>query len=383
MKHTDFFLLSCLLGALVPGLAGCEKNPIGDSLDLAQVEGRMQKLDTVAGTFAKLTPPPTARNGLKAFSDGTSIHMVAGLNKDFLPVNVFETFDPATGQYRTRTPWPNPRNIVGGVTHTGNLFCLPYGAVTLDNHMPTPIIDCFDPIKDEWITLPELPNNVDVQNMGGHGGKIYVFGGTELQQNGMASDRAFVFDPSTMQWTELPKMPLTCPSTVSVTVGDILYVLGCGSGTNYALVSFDTQTQMWSTLAAGPGTLALDKESLPTAYGNGFVFLGVTNFGKADEGRQVLQYDATGNTWIVSAPLPLTKPYTLPALIGDQFFVRVQGEGQNTPSGKIYVYDLKAKTWTLLLDDPAAAEALECRAVPVGTSIFYPGSWSKLGLFSQ
>ena len=111
----------------------------------------------------------------------------------------------------------------------------------------------YDTVRDQWETLPPLPEAVGY-NMGGViGKKFYVMGGSTNQTR---TPDTFVFDLDSRVWTRIDPLPRDLSSAGAVVLRGRI-VLVAGLATSVGMISPDTQvldpaTDTWSTVAPIP-----------------------------------------------------------------------------------------------------------------------------------
>jgi N-acetylneuraminic acid mutarotase len=153
----------------------------------------VEVFDPRAGRWTRLKDAPTARNSAASAVIGGRIYVVGGRQALKQPdgslrqvnVAVLEVFDPATGEWSTRSPMPQAQGGLAAAAHGGKLYVfggeqwVPQQKVFADNWV-------YDPATDRWSTLPPLPTPRHGLGAATVGNRIHVFGGG-LQVGGNAA----------------------------------------------------------------------------------------------------------------------------------------------------------------------------------------------------
>lgn len=179
-------------------------------------------------------------------------------------------FDPATGQTTAGTPMPEGRERgAGGVVRwKGELYYL--GGVRWG--VAVPWVDVYDPVADEWRSLPDMPRARDHFHPQVVRGVAYVTGGR-------AGDPTAPFgftdalDLATGTWTTgLAPMPTPRGGYASAVVAGRVVVIG-GEGAPTApfdtVEAYDPATDTWSTWAPMPTA----RHGIQAAVWNGTIFV--------------------------------------------------------------------------------------------------------------
>ena len=163
------------------------------------------------------------------------------------PVNTNFVYDPTADIWAADDPMPTKRADVTAVNLQGKIYVI--GGTDI-NTVPLPTVQIFDPSQPtgfRWSTGPHLPAPRAKAAAGVIGGKIYLFGGVDV--NGTQLTTGLVFDPSTNHWSSgtprLPDMPImgTGHSTV---LSNKLFIVGCGAQSKQ-VQAFDPSSNSWDT----------------------------------------------------------------------------------------------------------------------------------------
>ncbi len=138
------------------------------------------------------------------------------------------------------------------------------------NETPADYIWAFDPVKEEWIQGPEIPNNRKRGSAGlvVYNDKLYIAGGNTRGHNGGYVNWFDEYDPATGNWTPLANAPRARDHFHAGLIGNKMYLAGGrlsgGQGGTFRptiaeVDVYDFTTGTWSTLPAN--------QNLPTPRG--------------------------------------------------------------------------------------------------------------------
>ena len=97
-----------------------------------------------------------------------------------------------------------------------------FGGTTFSGHTPNSYR--YNPFKDEWFEIAELPFSVENAAAVSFEDKLYVFGG--FTDTFAAQDNATVYDPGSDSWTLVESMPTARGGAMAEVLGDKIYVMG-------------------------------------------------------------------------------------------------------------------------------------------------------------
>ena len=126
--------------------------------------------------------------------------------------------------------------VINGMVYVG-------GGVAVDDN-PQYLVCKYDPVKDEWTTLPPAP--VKRFGIGQLNGKLVIVGGVK---ESLATRDVHVFEEDTQQWVKsIPHMPRGLAFSTVVSHGSSLVVCG----TSPAVLVYNSQSSQWYLAAALP-----------------------------------------------------------------------------------------------------------------------------------
>lgn len=189
----------------------------------------VQVYDPVTDAWERTTPLPRPLNHLMTGSVNGKLYVIGGQTTSAGSGNfsdaVYE-YDPATAQWRTRTPMPTARGGGAAAVLDGKIYVAggrpPRGAD----------FAVYDPQQDRWTVLPDLPTQRNHLGVAAAYGKIYVIGGRfEAGFESEITDVVEVFDPKTGAWSRAANMIEPRGGIDAVTAYGCIHVFG-GEGTN-------------------------------------------------------------------------------------------------------------------------------------------------------
>ena len=169
---------------------------------------------------------PGPRGELVAASFGDRIFVFGGRDGDYDATATTQVYDPASDSWEYRNPMPTARahSAVAVVDDLIYVIGGRYGALTTPINMDTN--EVYSPVNDQWYTLTPIPDRRGGHAAAAHDGKIYIFGGENLQGEQYVFDTVLVYDPALDSWDSLGTMPTPRHGTAAVAVGDTILVIG-------------------------------------------------------------------------------------------------------------------------------------------------------------
>lgn len=237
------------------------------------------------------------------------------------------------GGWSTKLPMPTARGEQAAAALNGKIHVVG-GWYTSGYGSPTHVV--YDPGTDTWATKQDM----GTARSYGFGavalqGKVNVMGGWEGYSASNVTASHESYDPSTDRWST--DVPLPAPRGYNDAVayqGKIYHVGGQNQGgTDLSdLVVYDPGTRVWSFRASMPTPLNYG-QTLAEAGGRLFAFSSGKNY----------VYDIAADTWSVKTPEPNSPQYAAAAALGGKLYLF----GDYT-----YVYDPELDSWKSLPTPP-------------------------------
>lgn len=268
-----------------------------------------------------------------------------------------------TGTFALAAPLPIIRTEAGGVVCYEQFYTL--GGIdpwirTLKSFMR------YDPITNNWESLPNLPEQLNHPGVVTHQHNIYVVGGhgpIGLRPRGAMIARwdpqpsLFIFNTKTNTWSQGPNIPAPRGAGgATITPDAIWYVGGVGPDLNVEadLFRFDLTTQTWQTMKPMP--TARDHLQLEAVDNHLYAISG-----RKDDLRHNLsvveRYDIKFNTWTRVADIPFARGGFGSTVYNGHIYT-FGGEYVWTCLNNIERYNPKSNTWQTLDPLPEARHGI-------------------------
>ncbi|HEX5609725.1 MAG TPA: kelch repeat-containing protein [Solirubrobacterales bacterium] len=196
------------------------------------------RYDPVANDWQELPPMGLARGGAGTAVVGDKLYVAGGAPQTFgvaltgSPYGRLEIYDFASETWSTGPDMPVPRHHTVAIGLGGKLYVAGGRAGLLDTNNDTPPsaeFDRFDPVKDAWVRLPQMPLGAGFVGITTAAGKVVIVGGEDQQHwedgGGWASPSAWAFDPRTNRWQRLPDLHIERRGFGAATTGGRVYAL--------------------------------------------------------------------------------------------------------------------------------------------------------------
>jgi len=128
------------------------------------------------------------------------IHSVAGYAKHRVDQNFHQVFDPKTGSWSLKAPFPLPCNHVAGVSVGSKIYT--FGGFIEQNRCPHSKCFVYDTATDQWAPIAGLSRPRGAMSAIVLDGKIHLLGGRDVR----SVEWHEIYDPSTDKYTILAGM---------------------------------------------------------------------------------------------------------------------------------------------------------------------------------
>jgi N-acetylneuraminic acid mutarotase len=247
------------------------------------------------------------------------------------------------------TPLPEPRTEVAAVAVSGEIVVA--GGFTFDG-LNSVRADAYDPARDSWRRLPDLPISLDHAAAAARRGSAYVIGGYLADR----SPSTFVFRLESEGWRALPPLPEgRAAAAAAATADGRLYVVGgvAPDGLARRMLVLDLRTLRWSS---APGPTPRQHLAATAAAGRIYAIAGRTA-GLDTNTRLVEVFDPRTRRWTRLTPVPVARGGTGAAVLGRRI-VSVGGEAPTGTVPSVFAYDLRSRAWSRLPDLPTPRHGL-------------------------
>lgn len=187
-------------------------------------------------------------------------------------------------------------------------------------------------------------------------GKIWIVGGQGDKKVNVGIVPIEIYDPVANSWTTLG--PNSCPpagySSVIVAVNGKVYCLGGKyynpADRNHKAFVFDPETESWDEL---PGQAQMNHyDGQGCVVGTKIYLFGGEDGTLKNEGLDYAKivdvYDTADNTWLTGAPQPLPRQDSWALPVGRKVYI-ISGQGGNKDDAtttNIEIYDTETNTWS-------------------------------------
>lgn len=220
----------------------------------------------------------TARHECGFVANKSALYLIGGRGEK--PVDKFDT---TTNTWISLSPTPIEMHHITPVSLNNHIYIVSVLTGQYPKETPLTHIYRFDPKKDTWETILEIPKN---RRRGGAGvtiynNKIYIVNGISNGHTSGTSSLFDVYDPIKNTWEILPNSPTPRDHCSATTLGNLIVSIG-GRNTSYhepdnfqaffdtvidIVDCFDFKTQTWETLkeklpnpSAGAAAITLHDE---------------------------------------------------------------------------------------------------------------------------
>ncbi len=255
----------------------------------------------------------------------------------------------AAASWTAGTPLSVPRSEVAAAPLLGRIVVV---GGFLETGANSRRVDAYDPVRDEWARLPDLPVSVDHAAAASARGRLVVVGGYGADRQPLRA--AFLFDGS--GWRTLPPPPEErAAAAATATAGGSVWVVGgrTRDGLATTTLALDLRTFRWRVVR-GPRP----REHLAaTALGGKVDALGGRLAGYDTNFATVEAYDPRANRWRRLPDLPSARGGTGAAAVAGRI-VSVGGESPQGTDGAVWALRPGARRWVRLPDLPTPRHGL-------------------------
>ena len=215
--------------------------------------------------------------------------------------------------------------------------------------------EAYDPASDNWTTLAPMPEPAHHMMATGHGGKVFVFGGARSMA-WQAVATVFVYDPATEDWAAAGPMPERRMGGEAVSLDDFIYLVG-GTGGTTAMLRFEPDRGAWNLL---PGPSQPREHVAAVAY-EGEIWVIGGRWGGTGALATVEVFDPASGMWREGPELNEARSGFGAAVVGDRIVVaggEILGQRPWTALASAEVYGPESGAWNLLPELPAGIHGM-------------------------
>ncbi len=252
-------------------------------------------------------PIPTGEHAV--VECGGKIHSIAGYAKHRVDQSFHQVFDPKTGTWELKAPYPVACNHVAGTSVGGKIYT--FGGFIEQNRCPHSNCFVYDPASDRWAPIAGLARPRGAISAIALDGKVHLLGGRDVR----SVEWHEIYDPATDKYTFLAGMrgsTATQPFVgqrdhmgVAVVDGKIHAIAGRMDSYDFNTslnAVYDPKTDGWSfraplpTARSGPSCVYI---------GGKIVVFGGEATGKVFGTNEI--YDPKTDTWEAGTPMAIPR----------------------------------------------------------------------------
>jgi glucose/arabinose dehydrogenase len=229
---------------------------------------RHQAYDPSTGAWRDVAPLPTELDHIQGVAVGGRIYYVGGLRRYPRPhVDSVYIYDTRTDEFVEGARMPRGRGAGGVVAHRGKV----YYAGGLHDGRAVPWLDVYDPERNRWSQLPDMPRARDHFQAVAVSGKLWVVAG---RQGSFGSELAETdtYDIASRTWqTDLAPIPTKRAGFAAAASGSRIFVIGgeTPTGALNTVEAYDTRTDSWRTVDSMPTA----RHGIQAAVCNGGIYI--------------------------------------------------------------------------------------------------------------
>jgi len=187
-------------------------------------EATVDIYDLESGKISHGSPMPTPRGYFATASLNQKIYVIGGAYGEpqiMRQTNWTEIYDPATDAWSKGVPMPTIREAVAVVAN--GWIIVPGGYRRPSTATGLKTVECFDPDKNQWLSLPDLDRNVSSSSAAVLGNYLFLFGNYD------PADEILAYDLTTHTSTSFKKGFTATSQSTAVALNGLIYVIG-GTG---------------------------------------------------------------------------------------------------------------------------------------------------------
>ena len=242
------------------------------------------------------------------------------------------------GDWSRAAPLPTARSEMRAVAWDGRIY-VPGGLGRLGS---LGTFEVYDPARDAWRALPDLPEPVHHAGVGAADGRIFVSGGYRDLRFRPDHAALYAFDVAAERWQRLADMPAARAGHAVVALDGILYVVGGVGPSAHRVLRYDVRADRWLAAAAD---LPSPREHLDAVALDGRIWAVGGRWRDGNVGT-VEVYDPQADAWEPGPALPTPRSGLAAAVVDGR--IHVIG-GEELSGGRTFeaheIYDPSAASW--------------------------------------
>jgi N-acetylneuraminic acid mutarotase len=260
-----------------------------------------------SNTWVQRADMPTDRWDLAAAvvknAKGQSVlYAIGGCTQEQKSLRTVQAYNVATGKWQARTFLSRPLCATNGAAAIGGKIYMSGGAYQWLGTGPQLDLNLrvYDPATNSWGFKQGMPTEGYAGVSGVIGGKLYVltYCHEDYCFDEVDYEHFYRYDPSTDEWTDLPRPPNHHQWGMAAAIRGKFYVVGGGSR---ALDIYDPATNTWTTRT---GLAQARGGGAGVSLGGKFYVIGGSTSTSGGPIRWVSVYNPATDTWSSAARMP-------------------------------------------------------------------------------
>ncbi|MCS7032646.1 MAG: malectin domain-containing carbohydrate-binding protein [Phycisphaerae bacterium] len=327
--------------------------------------GYLVQRSTGDGAFIEIASLPP---GTTWFAD-TSVRAATSYVYRVLAVNSAGTspaaevtvgsWSPDSFRWKRAAGSPLGRYEAAGAAVNGKLYV--FGGYVNEQIQATARVDAYDPARNAWKRLTDMPEIVTHAGQAVDGAIVYLAGGFVGDHPGLGTRSVWRYDTSADRWDRMPPLPQPRGAGALALVGQTLHFFGGLSRAQFATIN---QRQHWALDLLNPSLGWNSRAPLPNprnhlaavALGGKIYAIGGQDLWNELSGAManVDVYDPETDTWSAAAPLPVPRSHIAASSFALNGQIYVIGGATNgfTSLRDVTIYDPASDRWRIFRQLP-------------------------------
>jgi N-acetylneuraminic acid mutarotase len=282
-------------------------------------------------------------------------------NVNWLRLNYVPTSTSLSWSNRAAAPFAREEALAATVN--GKLYV--FGGLFVPNYDATARVDVFDPARDTWARLKDMPIAFTHSPAVVDGQFVWFVGGYVGDHPGPGTRNVWRFDTKADTWTPGPQLPWPRGGGAAAIVGRTIYFFG-GMDEGRTVDKPNQWALNLDNLAAGwqkRADMLMARNHLGVAAVNGKVYAIGGQIGDSEDStvsNRVDVYDPAADKWAQVANLPSPRSHLLANVVvtpADKIIAMGGEQSHNSIASSVFQYDAQANQWTTLTPLPGRRRA--------------------------
>lgn len=283
--------------------------------------------------WREMAPILTPREQMAIVGWDNTIYAIGGVSENGVSDSI-ESYSLASNNWTTLHAKPTAVYAAGAAVLGGKVY-VPGGQDS--NNEPSAKLEVYDPRTNKWEEKAPLPLPLSKYGIATHEGNLYLFGGWDGQKE---TDLVLRYNPNNDNWIELTPLPSARILSSAIVLGDSIFIVG-GTFEDQPSLAYDVYSPNLDNGTDNPWSRQLyldrDVQFMGGQAISGTLFL--FGFDK-DRNIQIQNFSTQSNMWSTRTEEPVIVPSThsqIASLGGHIFFLGGLDENGN-PSARVVRY---------------------------------------------